>query len=74
MSSLATAMSNPVRRGMPRGLGGLVDVVRSPMFATGVGLVLYGTRNLDSRHFKVREDNVYDKVVKRMKDWLTEVF
>ena len=44
------------------------------MFATGVGLVLYGTRNLDSRHFKVREDNVYDKVVKRMKDWLTEVF
>ena len=38
------------------------------------GLVLVGTRNLDSRHFKVREDNVYDKVVKRMKDWLTEVF
>jgi cell division protein FtsA len=67
-------MGLPVRRGMPRGLGGLVDVVRSPMFATGVGLVLYGTRNLDSRHFKVREDNVYDKVVKRMKDWLTEVF
>ena len=29
----------PVRRGMPRGIGGLVDVVKSPMYATGVGLV-----------------------------------
>ena len=32
----------PVRRGVPRGVGGLVDVVRSPTYATGVGLVLYG--------------------------------
>ena len=44
------------------------------MYATGVGLVLYGTRHLESRYFKVREENVYDKVVKRMRDWLTEVF
>ena len=29
----------PVRRGMPRGIGGLVDVVKSPMYATAVGLV-----------------------------------
>ena len=34
----------PVRRGMPRGIGGLVDVVKSPMYATGVGLVVYGAR------------------------------
>ena len=34
----------PVRIGEPRkeALGGLVDVVRSPMYSTGVGLVLYG--------------------------------
>jgi cell division protein FtsA len=32
----------PVRRGTPTGIGGLVDVVNSPMYATGVGLVLYG--------------------------------
>jgi len=32
----------PVRLGIPRGIGGLVDVVRSPMYATGVGLVHYG--------------------------------
>ena len=32
----------PTRRGMPTRIGGLVDVVRSPAYATGVGLVHYG--------------------------------
>ncbi len=34
----------PTRRGQARGVGGLTDVVRSPEFAAGVGLVLYGSR------------------------------
>src|SRR5512134_1395256 len=34
----------PVRRGMPTGVGGLVEHVGSPSLATGVGLVLYGAR------------------------------
>jgi len=32
----------PVRRGMPKGVGGLAEVVRSPTFSTAVGLVHYG--------------------------------
>ncbi len=36
----------PIRRGCPVGVGGLADHVNSPAFATGVGLVLYGYRNL----------------------------
>ncbi len=32
----------PVRRGAPTGIGGLVDVVKSPSYSTGVGLVKYG--------------------------------
>jgi cell division protein FtsA len=39
----------PVRLGVPRGIGGLVDVVRSPMYATGVGLVLYGAQHSGAR-------------------------
>lgn len=35
----------PIRRGAPRGIGGLMDVVNSPVYATGVGLVLYGAEN-----------------------------
>lgn len=36
----------PIRRGCPAGVGGLADHVNSPVFASGVGLVLYGYRNL----------------------------
>ena len=65
----------PVRRGMPRGIGGLVDVVKSPQFATAVGLVIYGAKQQEgSPYFKIREENVYRKVKSRMKNWLGEIF
>jgi cell division protein FtsA len=66
----------PVRRGMPRGIGGLVDVVKSPMYATAVGLVMYGAQQQQdfSPYFKIREENVYRKVKNRMKEWLGEIF
>ncbi|MBN2359367.1 MAG: cell division protein FtsA [Deltaproteobacteria bacterium] len=65
----------PVRRGLPQGVGGLVDVVKSPMFATGVGLVQYGSQHMDRRFVKVRQDSegVYNKVMNRMKEWLGAV-
>jgi len=34
----------PVRRGLPRDVGGLTDVVKSPQYATAVGLLHYATR------------------------------
>jgi cell division protein FtsA len=34
----------PVRLGIPQGVGGLSSVVHNPIYATGVGLVLYGAR------------------------------
>ena len=35
----------PVRRGSPTCVGGLVDAVNSPIYATAVGLLLFGYRN-----------------------------
>jgi len=64
----------PVRRGVPMGIGGLVDVVRSPMYATGVGLVGLGSKSADCKRFRVQERNVYSKVRGRMKEWLGEIF
>lgn len=64
----------PVRLGVPQGIGGLVDVVRNPMFATGVGLVLYGCEHAEHRYFKVRDNNVYGKVRNRMSSWFRELF
>jgi cell division protein FtsA len=36
----------PVRRGIPRNVGGLVDVVKSPQHATAVGLLHYGMKQV----------------------------
>jgi len=65
----------PVRRGIPRGVGGLTDVISSPMYATGVGLGIYGAAHRDRRKFRqVTDRNMFDKVVARMKEWFGEVF
>ena len=75
MPELAEQIFNmPVRRGVPRDIGGLTDVVNSPVYATGVGLVKYGSRNMETRNFTIGQENVFDKVVRRMKEWFGEFF
>ena len=64
----------PVRMGVPTEIGGLVDIVGSSLFATGVGLLKYGRDNEADRYFKVRAENKYGKVKKRMQSWLGEIF
>lgn len=66
----------PVRRGVPLGLGGLADVVSSPIYSTGVGLVLYGARR---RGGMVPLDGgghgaSMGRLLKRMKEWFAELF
>jgi cell division protein FtsA len=62
----------PVRLGSPTQVGGLQDVVRDPMYATGVGLVLYGAARARSRtqsRFRIRDDSVFRRVKQRMREW-----
>jgi len=75
IADLAEQIFNvPVRRGIPIGISGLVDLVNSPMYATGVGLVLYGSRNMAQSRFKKGEGNIFSKVTHRMKEWIEEFF
>ena len=67
----------PVRRGIPEGVGGgLVQMVRSPLHATGVGLLLYGlnervkSTSLGSNGQAGRIGGVYQQ----MKSVLAKVF
>ncbi len=39
-------LSLPVRIGVPRGVGGLIDDIITPSFATPVGLLIYGAKHL----------------------------
>lgn len=70
----------PVRRGGPIGIGGLLDVVKSPAYSTGVGLVKYGASRL--RQAPVISERVPMKVAAdgahgwggRLGQWFREVF
>jgi cell division protein FtsA len=62
----------PVRLGTPQNVGGLQDVVRDPMYATGVGLVLYGAnqdRGLGPSRFRIRDESIFRRVRQRMREW-----
>jgi cell division protein FtsA len=63
---------SPVRLGIPSQVGGLQDVVRSPMYATGVGLVLYGlsqSLHRRPRSFRIRDESIFRRVRQRMREW-----
>ncbi|MCA9565539.1 MAG: cell division protein FtsA, partial [Myxococcales bacterium] len=63
----------PVRRGVPRGVGGLVDVVRNPRFATGVGLVLQGSHAADQPFVpSLKEEGITSRFFKRMRSWIRQ--
>lgn len=62
-----------VRRGIPTGVAGLVDVVASPIYATAVGLVQYGSQNRHQRKFRrVTEGALFSRVTERMREWFGE--
>ncbi len=65
----------PVRRGIPDGVGGLADVVKSPIYATGVGLVLYGFRSGGSAvSLDGSNGRLLQRISRRMKGWFGEIF
>lgn len=65
----------PVRVGFPTGISGLVDIVSSPLYATGVGLVLWGARNRGVDLGTATYDaSTFDRVVGKMKQWFADAF
>ena len=59
----------PVRVGSPQYVGGLVELVKNPIYATGVGLLLYGLRQQQDRTHPRRLDSGASSVWNRMKSW-----
>ena len=64
----------PARVGYPEGISGLVEVVNKPMYATAVGLVLYGAKtSKKGKKFRIRDANIFNRVMSRMKRWFKDV-
>lgn len=59
----------PVRRGDPNYVGGLIDRVSTPDYATAVGLILYGYNQIQERGFSKDKKKSFWT---RIKDWFNE--
>ena len=64
----------PVRLGLPQHITGLVDVVRNPIHATGVGLLLCGHKNQQISETSLFNESRMGSAFKRMKNWFQGSF
>ncbi len=68
-------LDQPVRRGVPQGMGGLADVIRSPIYATAVGLALYGLRARGPGAAASAVDgNLFGRLGRRVSEFLNDIF
>jgi cell division protein FtsA len=59
----------PVRLGVPQHVGGLAEVVRNPIHATGVGLLLFGNQEMVEASPETRAGEGLKGMLARMKSW-----
>jgi cell division protein FtsA len=59
----------PVRLGTPQYVSGLADVVRNPIYATGVGLLLYAGSTRQLRRAELSDAKGVKSVWQRMRSW-----
>ena len=68
-----SVFSLPTRIGKPMGIRGLVDVVNNPMYATAVGLVICGAKAQPKKKFRIRDKDIFNRVMARMRRWFKEI-
>ena len=59
----------PVRIGLPTRVSGLVDVVRNPIYSTGVGLLMYGKEHSQTNYWDQKAQWGAKGLWQRMKSW-----
>ncbi|RKY01804.1 cell division protein FtsA [Candidatus Poribacteria bacterium] len=67
----------PVRIGYPRQLKGLVDKVNSPIYATGVGLIIFGAEERQKGKrpkARFKSSRQFEEILRRMKEWFADYF
>ena len=64
----------PVRLAMPQGVEGLADIVRNPIYATGVGLLIYGMRQQLEGLSESRQKSTISGFFDKIKSWFKDNF
>ena len=70
----AEILKFPTRVGFPEDLSGMAEMVYSPMYATGVGLLRYGLTNGEggyTPHF-AGAPTMFNRVSRRMREWVQD--
>ncbi len=62
----------PVSLGVPRNVAGLKDIVRNPVYATGVGLLLYGLER--EKEMPSKRSSRKGGAISKVKNWFSENF
>ena len=64
----------PVRLGVPHYTGRLSEVMRSPIYATGIGLLLFGHQYQSRPETRRKVFGWADQPIERMRSWFTKYF
>jgi cell division protein FtsA len=64
----------PARRGIPAGVGGLTDVIKSPVYSTAVGMIVYANRYLTKGRIKRGASGFLGNTFNNILKWFTELF
>ena len=77
VESAKRMLSLPVRKGVPKGVGGLIDDVMVPAFAVTIGLILYGAGKEQNvaltpftKRFKLPSKGIAAKIIDSIRDLL----
>jgi cell division protein FtsA len=64
----------PAKIGIPDGHIGLVDEEKAPMFATGIGLMLYALESPERKEWTTSGGTgLFDRLYDRMKGWFEDM-
>jgi len=64
----------PIRLACPQAVSGMTEVVNNPIYATGVGLLIHGFRQIDLGRAPVIKGGSAPTMFERMKAWFTGHF
>ncbi len=74
ITDIAESVFNvPVRIGEPDRIGGLKDIVKNPVYATGVGLVIFGSKATCNIRVTRSESQGISNILNKMKQWFKNI-
>jgi cell division protein FtsA len=75
LSQVAEQVFNlPVRTAGPKGLSGLVDLVKGPEFATAAGLLIHGLQQQGRAKLLSSRGNIMSRATRQVANWFSEHF